>query len=126
MFVQLHAHELEHVASMFGHYFVWLMFFCSLGFYGAATLAALRFSRRGKKTANFEFTPQVSVLKPVHGTDFGSAENFASFCTQNYPHYEVLFAVDDEDDPAVPLIKKLTAAHPEREIRLVTGAPFVG
>ena len=126
MFVQLHPRELEHVASVLGHYFVWLMFFCSLGFYGAATLAALRFSRRSQKPANPEFTPHVSVLKPVHGTDFGSAENFASFCTQNYPHYEVLFAVNDESDSAVPLIKKLIAAHPEREIRLVMGAPFVG
>jgi len=126
VFVGLHLRELEHVASVLGHYFVWLMFLSSLGFYGAATLAALRFSRRSQKPAKSEFAPHVSVLKPVHGTDFGSAENFASFCTQKYPHYEVLFAANDESDPAVPLINKLIAAHPEREIRLVTDAPFIG
>ena len=66
------------------------------------------------------------MLKPVHGVDFASEENFASFCRQNYPNYEILFAANDESDPAVPLIRKLIASYPERKIRLVVGAPFVG
>src|SRR5262249_18709407 len=101
-------------------------FFCSLGFYFAAFFAALRFSRRAKQTSPSDFTPHVSVLKPVYGVDFGSEENFASFCKQNYPNYEILFATNDESDPAVPLIRKLIAEHPERSIQLITAAPFVG
>ena len=126
MLAQLHPRELEHIASVLGHYFVWVMFFCSAGFYFAAFLAALRFSRRSKRTGPSDFTPHVSVLKPVHGVDFGSGENFASFCKQNYPNYEILFAANDESDPAVPLIRKLITKYPERGIRLITGAPFVG
>jgi ceramide glucosyltransferase len=126
MFVQLHPRDLEHVASVLGHYFVWLMFVCSLGFYIAALFSALRFSRRPQDTSNAEFNPHVSVLKPVHGVDFGSEENFASFIQQNYPNYEILFAVNDESDPAAPLIRRLIASYPRQKIRLVIGAPFLG
>jgi ceramide glucosyltransferase len=72
------------------------------------------------------FTPPVSLLKPVHGVDFGSIENFESLCRQNYPEYEILFAVNDETDPAVPLIRELAARFPERNIHLISGAPRVG
>src|SRR5215813_4147830 len=117
-----HAHRL----LVLGHYLVWLMFFCSLAYYGVATFAALRFSLRKRERNSSEFAPYVSVLKPVHGVDFGSTENFASFCEQNYPNYEILFAANDESDAAVPIIRKLIAEHPERKIRLQTGAPFLG
>jgi len=126
MFAQLHPRELVHVACVIGHYLVWLMFFCSLGFYSASISAALKFSRRSRKSSGLEFTPQVSLLKPVHGTDFGSAENFASFCTQNYPDYEILFAANDEADPALQIVRALIAEYPERKIRILTGAPFLG
>jgi len=126
MFAQFHPRELEHVASVLGHYFVWLMFFCSLGFYLAAFFSALRFSRRAKQKGFSEFSPHVSVLKPVHGVDFGSQANFASFCKQNYPNYEIFFAANDDSDPAVPLIRRLISEYTERRIRLITGAPFLG
>lgn len=126
MFNPLHPHEIEHAASALAHYFVWFMYFCSLGFYAVAAFSALRFSRRRNETRPAEFAPYVSVLKPVHGVDFGSKENFASFCAQNYPNYEILFAVNDEFDPAVPIIHRLIAEHPERKISLMTGAPFLG
>jgi ceramide glucosyltransferase len=103
-----------------------------LAYYITATLAALRFLRRGPKDAadnaasQKSFAPPVSLLKPVHGVDFGSAENFESFCRQDYPEYEILFAVNDDSDPAVPLIREFAARFPERSIRLVSGAPQVG
>jgi len=126
MFVQVHARELEHVGSVLWHYFVWLMFSCSLGFYSAAICAALKFSRRSQKSSDPEFTPHVSLLKPVHGIDFGSTENFSSFCMQNYPNYEILFAANEETDPALQIVRALMAEYPERKIRILTGAPFLG
>jgi len=70
-----------------------------------------------------EAPPPVSILKPVRGLDEGAYENFASFFHQDYPEYEILFAVAEEDDPAVPLIRHVIAEHPERPARLLTEIP---
>jgi hypothetical protein len=36
------------------------------------------------------------------GVNVGSYENFASLCRQDYPGYQIPFAVKDETAPAVP------------------------
>jgi ceramide glucosyltransferase len=97
-----------------------------LGYYCAATAMAWRFFRRESARKLPENTPGVSVLKPVQGIDFGSWENFASFCRQDYPDYEILFAANDNADPAVPIIQRLKADFPERRIRLFVGAEQLG
>lgn len=97
-----------------------------LVYYALATIAGLRFfyPRRSKPAP--DFPPPVSVLKPVRGVDFGSYENFTSFCRQEYPEYEILFAVNDANDPAVPLIEKVIAEFPRCRIRLFVGAEYLG
>jgi ceramide glucosyltransferase len=97
-----------------------------LVYYVLATLAALRFFGRGRARQLPNYTPPVSVLKTVRGVDFGSHENFASFCRQEYPEYEILFAVNDDGDPAVPVIRRIIAEFPERKIRLLVGAEHLG
>ena len=97
-----------------------------LAYYVTATLAALRFFRRERARALPSYTPPVSLLKPVKGVDFASYENFESFCRQDYPDYEILFAVNDDADPAVPLIRRLAVEFPARHIRLISGAPQIG
>jgi ceramide glucosyltransferase len=97
-----------------------------LAYYAAATLAAVRFFVRERKKVIRNFVPPVSVLKPVRGVDFASYENFVSFCRQDYPEYEILFCVNDLEDLAVPVIRKLMAEFPGRDIRLLTDAPQLG
>ena len=105
---------------------VLLLALAPLVYYVLATLAALRFFGRARARQLPNYTPPVSVLKTVRGVDFGSYKNFESFCRQEYPDYEILFAVSDEGDPAVPVIRRIIAEFPEREIRLLVGAEHLG
>lgn len=119
------------LASLISHYDLWrevllLVAAAPLVYYILATLAALRFFGRKQAQTEGDCTPPVSLLKPVRGVDFGSYENFASFCKQDYPEYELLFAVNDDRDPAVPLIRQIMADFPQRRIRLFTSAQELG
>lgn len=94
-------------------------------YYLFAAYSARRFfwTRRAPSDGS---TPPVSMLKPVRGLDRAPYENFATFCRQDYPDYEILFAVADADDPAIDIIRRLMASFPERSIRLLIGAPDLG
>src|SRR5258708_28281497 len=105
---------------------VLLLAVAPLVYYVLATLAALRFFGRARARQLPNYTPPVSVLKPVRGVDFGSHENFASFCRQEYPEYEILFAVNDERDPAVPVIRRIIPEFPDAKIPLFVGAEHIG
>lgn len=94
-------------------------------YYLVAIYSARRYFRTARRPTG-GFTPPVSILKPVRGLDPASYENFATFCRQDYPDYEIVFAVADEDDPAIEVIRRLIAAFPERSIRLLIGGPNLG
>jgi ceramide glucosyltransferase len=101
-------------------------------FYLLAIIAASKFFRRqpaavpDKSSAASDFTPPISVLKPIRGLDRETYENYASFCAQDYPEFEILFCVSDENDSAIPVITRVIADFPQRSIRLLVGSEPVG
>jgi len=68
------------------------------------------------------FTPPVSILKPMRGQDPGAYENFASFCRQDYPQYEILLCVDPDDPEVLPLVERLRRNFPQQTIRVLHGS----
>ena len=108
-------------------------------YYLLAIFASLRFFRAAKSNpsmnsaglsgspdAGAEFTPGISILKPIRGLDRETYENYASFCEQDYPNFEILFGVSDANDPAIPVIQRLIRDFPARSIRLLIGSDPVG
>jgi ceramide glucosyltransferase len=93
-------------------------------YYAIAIFSSLRFflTTRAKTDKAGGFVPPVSNLKPVRGLDPEAYENFASFCRQDYPDYEILFCIGDESDPAYPVLQRLVRDFPERQIRIVIGS----
>ncbi len=66
-----------------------------------------------------EFTPPVTILKPVKGLDFEAYENLRSFCEQDYPEFELLVGVADSTDPVIPVVERVRRDFPGLSIRLV-------
>jgi ceramide glucosyltransferase len=91
----------------------------------AAAFCAWDFFRQ-RREARADFAPPVSILKPLKGLEREAYENLASFCRQDYPEYEILFAVDDARDSAVPIIERLIRDFPRVPIRLLVGSAITG
>lgn len=73
-----------------------------------------------------EFHPAVSILKPICGLDEDAEENLASFCQQDYPQYQIIFAVQDATDPSIEIVHKLMQHFPEQEMQLVVSDRIIG
>ena len=99
-----------------------------LVYYLLAIYSGLVYFRRLRKLPPLDrsFVPPVSILKPVRGLDHHAYENFASFCSLDYPDYEILFAVADADDPVISVIEKLQKDYPNQTVRLIVGVEQLG
>ena len=70
-------------------------------------------------------TPEaVSILKPLAGLDLDLESNLRTFFEQDYPAFEILFAVRQATDPAIAVVEKLQREYSKIMTRLlVTGDP---
>jgi cellulose synthase/poly-beta-1,6-N-acetylglucosamine synthase-like glycosyltransferase len=66
----------------------------------------LRYFKRELTNPKSDFTPFASVFVPCRGLDQDLHENLSALFQQDYPNYEVIFIVDDENDEAVSIIEK--------------------
>lgn len=94
-------------------------------YYLLAIISAVRFFRNRPDPPS-DFSPPISILKPVRGLDRDAYENYASFCRQDYPEFEILFNVAEEDDPAIPVIEQVIRDFPHVSVRLLIGAEQLG
>jgi ceramide glucosyltransferase len=93
-----------------------------------ATLGAVKFHRDARRqrlaARSIESLPPVSLLKPVHGMEVRLKEKIESFFRQDYPHYEILFAADTEDNEALGVVRAVCANFPDIRARvIITGLP---
>ncbi len=101
------------------------LFLLPASLYSLLTLySASRFFSRPAQAVGSQ--PPITVLKPVKGADPDTFENFASFCCQEYPQFQIVFAVSSADDPSIPVIQRLMEAYPLVLIDLVVDPTVYG
>jgi ceramide glucosyltransferase len=91
-------------------------------YYSLVLFSSFRFFKPRPLPSGKPFTPPISNLKPVRGLDPDAYENFASFCKQDYPEYEIIFCVGDDGDPSLPIIEQIKKDFPQTKIRVLFGS----
>jgi ceramide glucosyltransferase len=84
--------------------------------------AAVKRDRRpstGRPADQDRMLPPVSILKPLRGLDDNLFDNLSSFCTQDYPEYEILFSLQDRNDPAYKVAAMVRDKHPDSNITII-------
>ncbi len=70
--------------------------------------------------------PPVSVFKPLKGLDDDLEDNLKSFFELDYPKYELLFGLNDINDPAFEVVEKLRNRYPKVASRLIIDTRRIG
>jgi ceramide glucosyltransferase len=83
-------------------------------------IAGLR-CRRTARPAPSEAIPAVTLLRPICGLDNFATETLASSFRLEHPACEIIFCAAREDDPAIPIVRRLLAANPQAPARLLIG-----
>ena len=90
------------------------------GFQIWAVKSALKDKDKGKGEESVTVSlPPVSVLKPLKGLDDNLFDNLESICVQNYPGYEIIFSLQDHNDPAYKVARKIKDKYPEKDIAII-------
>ncbi len=99
---------------------------CGIGYYLLCLWGARMFLRDSKRKSIADFSPPVSILKPLRGTDPDIYEAFRSHCLLEYPEFEIIFGVSDPQDEAIELVHLLQREFPDRAIKLIVCEKLLG
>jgi ceramide glucosyltransferase len=105
-----------------------LLIGCTLAanaYYLLSIVAGFRFFSRPSLLEDGHSLP-VTIMVPLYGADFEAYENYARFCRQDYPEYQIVFGVRDSRDSSAPIVEKLIADFPDRDIALVISDSTIG
>ena len=94
-------------------------------YYLLSIVAGFRFFSRHSVHEDGHSLP-VTIMVPLYGADFDAYENYARFCRQDYPEYQIVFGVRDSRDSSIPIVEKLIADFPDRDISLVISDSTIG
>jgi ceramide glucosyltransferase len=94
-------------------------------YYVLSIVAAFRFFSKSKWNEGGKLQP-VTIMIPLHGDDFDAYDNYARFCRQDYPQYQIVFGVREAQDSSVPIVRQLIADFPDRDIDLVISEKTIG
>ena len=110
--------------QLFGSLFQWICLVPILGgsvYAILCLLALLRFRTQPPSSPPSPFTewPPVTILKPLCGLEKNQRVNLRSACLQDYPKYQVIFSVQDPDDPVTPLLKEIQQEFGPEKVSVV-------
>jgi ceramide glucosyltransferase len=85
-----------------------------------------RFARRSPPAPQ-PSSEGVTILKPLHGSEPGLADNIASFKTQSYPGpIQIICGLQDPHDPAIAVVEQASAAVERGGLDLVVDTTMHG
>src|SRR6516165_2548142 len=98
----------------------------STGYLVLVAIAAARLRRERKRAGGNDASfPPVTLLKPVCGMEPGLEEHLTSFFEQQYPSYEIIFGARHLDDPALDVVRRVSARYPSVPVEIVAvGEPW--
>ena len=97
----------------------------AIWFYSYTIFAAREFFGN-PSSIDADFHPPVTILKPIAGLDRDTYLNLASFCQQDYPEYQIIFAIRDRLDPAIEVVEKIIAQFAELDLQMVVSDRTIG
>src|SRR5574337_619332 len=74
----------------------------------------------------FSSWPPVTVLKPICGLEKNQKVNLRSACVQDYPVFQVVFSVEEPNDPAIPLLQDIQREFGPERVSIAVGGGIVG
>jgi ceramide glucosyltransferase len=117
LILSISIHPGKVVAAIFLAVLVGSLVYCILEVFAATHYLRIR-------PPQLERTEPISILKPLAGLDLDLESNLRTFFEQDYPAFEILFAVRNESDPAARVVLQLQQEYPDVPSRLViTGEP---
>ena len=99
---------------------IWSLHFISLSY------GKWKFHKRTKRGIEKDKLPGVSIIKPLMGIDENLRGNLETFFVMDYPVYEILFCVQDSNDPVIGLVRELMDKYPSVDVKLFSGGKSVG
>jgi ceramide glucosyltransferase len=86
--------------------------FTSTAYAVLVAVAAVRLARRARRQPIGAFTPPLSLLKPIHGSEPELESHLESFFKQDYPDFEMIFCASTERDAGLEIARKVASRYP--------------